>query len=49
MIKELTLIEFIESDEFLSTLNKDYKEQIIKILEERIDIVVYFNRRTNSF
>ena len=29
IIKELTPIEFIESDEFLSTLNKDYKEQII--------------------
>ena len=39
IIKELTPMEFIESDEFLSTLNKDYKEQIIKILKEMIDIV----------
>ena len=41
IIKELTPMEFIESDEFLSTLNKDYKEQeqTIKILKEMIDIV----------
>jgi len=32
-------MEFIESDKFLNTLNEDYKEQIIKILKEMIEIV----------
>ena len=39
IIKELTPMEFIEIDEFLNTLNEDYKEQIIKILNEMSDIV----------
>jgi len=39
IIKELTPLEFIERDEFLSTLNEDYKEHIIKILKEMIGIV----------